>query len=104
MEWWRQGAINLVINSEREGFAHASYITHGPSVCALGLRVEDAQSAMARARALLAQPFTQAVGPGELELPAIRGLGGSLLYFTDPKSALSRVWEIEFRPDREAAG
>ena len=102
VEWWRQGAINLVINSEREGFAHASYITHGPSVCALGLRVEDAQSAMARARSLLAQPFTQAVGPGELELPAIRGLGGSLLYFTDPKSALSRVWEIEFRPDREA--
>ena len=64
VEWWRQGAINLVINSEREGFAHASYITHGPSVCALGLRVEDAQAAMARARALLAQPFSQAVGPG----------------------------------------
>jgi 4-hydroxyphenylpyruvate dioxygenase len=102
VEWWRQGAINLVVNSEREGFAHASYITHGPSVCALGLRVEDAQSATARGRALLAQPFTQAVGPGELELPAIRGLGGSLLYFTDPKSALSRVWEVEFRPDPEA--
>jgi 4-hydroxyphenylpyruvate dioxygenase len=104
VEWWRQGAINLVINSEREGFAHASYITHGPSVCALGLRVEDAESAMARARGLLAQPFRQTVGPGELELPAIRGLGGSLLYFTDPTSALSRVWEVEFRPDRKAGG
>ncbi len=98
---WRQGAINLVVNSEREGFAHASYITHGPSVCALGLRVEDAEAAVARARALLAQPFTQAVGPGELELPAIRGLGGSLLYFTDPKSALARLWEIDFRPAHE---
>jgi 4-hydroxyphenylpyruvate dioxygenase len=109
VEWWRQGAINLVINAEREGFAHASYITHGPSVCALGLRVEDAGSAMARARALLAQPFSQAVGPGELELPAIRGVGGSLLYFTDPKSALARVWEIEFHretdePDSRLAG
>ncbi len=102
VEWWRQGDINLVINSEREGFAHASYITHGPSVCALGLHVEDAQAATARARSLLAQPFTQAVGPGELDVPAIRGLGGSLLYFTDPNSALSRVWEVEFRPDREA--
>jgi 4-hydroxyphenylpyruvate dioxygenase len=103
VEWWRQGAINLVINSEREGLAHASWITHGPSVCALGLRVEDAEAAMARARALLAQPFSQPVGPGELELPAIRGVGGSLLYFTDPTSALSRVWEIEFRPERKAA-
>jgi 4-hydroxyphenylpyruvate dioxygenase len=99
VEWWRQGAINLVVNSEREGFAHASYITHGPSVCAIGLRVDDAESAMARARALLASPFRQAVGPGELEVPAIRGVGGSLLYFTDPKSDLARVWEIEFRPD-----
>ena len=102
VEWWRQSEINLVINTEREGFAHASYITHGPSVCALGLRVMDAESATARARALLAQPFSQPVGPGELELPAIRGLGGSLLYFTDLKSALSRVWETEFRGEAEA--
>jgi 4-hydroxyphenylpyruvate dioxygenase len=101
VEWWRQGAINLVSNSEREGFAHASYITHGPSVCAIGLRVEDAEAAMARARALLARPFSQAIGPGELHVPAIRGLGGSLLYFTDAKSDLARVWEIEFRPDPE---
>lgn len=101
VEWWRQGAINLVINCEREGFAHASYITHGPSVCALGLQVEDAEQTMARARVLLVQPFRQPVGPGELELPAIRGLGGSLLYFTDPKSALARVWEVEFRQNRE---
>jgi 4-hydroxyphenylpyruvate dioxygenase len=99
VEWWRQGSINLVVNAEREGFAHASYITHGPSVCAIGLRVVDAKAAMARARALLAHPFTQAVGPGELELPAIRGLGGSLLYFTDPASPLARIWDTEFRPD-----
>jgi 4-hydroxyphenylpyruvate dioxygenase len=108
VEWWRQGAINLVVNSEREGFAHASYITHGPSVCAVGLRVEDAEAAMARAHLLLAQPFSQAIAPGELELPAIRGVGGSLLYFTDPKSALARVGDIEFRPgpepDSESAG
>jgi 4-hydroxyphenylpyruvate dioxygenase len=86
------------------GFAHASYITHGPSVCAIGLRVDDAEAAMARASALLARPFSQAVGPGELHVPAIRGLGGSLLYFIDPKSTLARVWEIEFRADTEEKG
>ncbi len=98
VEWWRQGAINLVINCEREGFAHASYITHGPGVCAIGLRVPDAAAAMARARALLADEFHQAVPAGQLELPAIRGVGGSLLYFVDPASALARVWDLEFRP------
>ncbi|SMF51941.1 4-hydroxyphenylpyruvate dioxygenase [Tistlia consotensis] len=104
VEWWREGGINLVVNAEKEGFAHASWLTHGPGVCAVGLQVEDAGAAMERARALLAQPFSQPVGPGELEVPAIRGVGGSLLYFTDPKSELARVWEIEFRPaDRPGA-
>ena len=103
VDWWRQGAINLVINSEREGFAHASYITHGPCVCAIGLRMQDAEAAMARARALLAHTFSQPVGPGEMELPAIRGLGGSLIYFTDKVSPLARVWEVEFVPEPEGA-
>ena len=34
---------------------------------------------------LLDQPFRQAVGPGELDIPAVRGVGGSLIYFIDPK-------------------
>jgi 4-hydroxyphenylpyruvate dioxygenase len=42
--------------------------------------------------------FHQAVGPGELDIPAIRGLGDSLVYFTDAHSELARVWEIEFDP------
>jgi 4-hydroxyphenylpyruvate dioxygenase len=96
--WWRQGGINLVINAEKEGFAHAYYLTHGSGVCAIGLRVDDAAATVARARALLARPFHQPVGPGELEIPAIRGLGGSLIYFLDRQSPLGRVWEIEFSP------
>lgn len=96
--WWRQGGINLVINAEKEGFAHASYLTHGPGVCAIGLRVDDATATVARAEALLAKPFSQPVGPGELEIPAIRGVGGSLIYFVDERSGLARVWDIEFAP------
>ena len=103
-----QGGINVVVNSDKEGFAHAYNLVHGTSVCALGLRVSDAQQAMARAEALLAQSFRQAVAPGELELPAIRGVGGSLIYFIEPKGDLGRVWEIEFEPvegaERSVAG
>jgi 4-hydroxyphenylpyruvate dioxygenase len=95
---WTQGGINVVVNTEKEGFAHSYNITHGTSVCAIGLRVDDAAATLERARELLDQPFRQAVGPGELEIPAVRGVGGSLLYFIDPKSDLARVWEVEFEP------
>ena len=93
---WRQGAINIAVNTEKEGFAHAFNIAHGTSVCAIGLAVDDALATLDRARALLDQPFQQAIGPGELEIPAVRGLGGSLVYFVDAKSELGRVWSIEF--------
>jgi len=94
---WRQGAINLVVNTEKEGFAHSFNIVHGSAVCALGLLVDDAAATFERATALLDQPFHQAVGPGELQIPAVRGVGGSLLYFLDAKRELGRVWDIEFR-------
>ena len=101
---WRQGAINIVINTEKEGFAHSYNITHGTSVCAIGLRVDDAVTTLDRAQKLLDQPFRQAVGPGELEIPAVRGLGGSLIYFIDLKSNLRDVWEVEFEPTGQGTG
>jgi 4-hydroxyphenylpyruvate dioxygenase len=100
---WQQGAINIVVNTEKEGFAHSYNITHGTSVCAIGLRVEDAAATLDRAQKLLDQPFRQAVGPGELEIPAVRGLGGSLIYFIDPKIRLREVWDVEFEPTGEDA-
>lgn len=93
---WTQGAINLVINQEKEGFAHSHFITHGPSVCAVGLKVASASATLERAEKLCVTPFRQKVGPGELEIPAVRGLGGSLLYFLDPAGELAKVWDIEF--------
>ena len=95
---WRQGAINVVINTEREGFAHSAFVLHGTSVCDIGLRVESAAATIERARVLGAQPFAQSVGPGELDIPAIRGVGGSILHFLDDKSDLAKVWDIEFEP------
>jgi 4-hydroxyphenylpyruvate dioxygenase len=100
---WCQGDINLVVNREKEGFAHSFNIVHGAAVCALGLAVEDAASAFERATLLLDQPFRQAVGPGELDIPAVRGVGGSLVYLLDGTSELGRVWEIEFAPTDEPA-
>jgi 4-hydroxyphenylpyruvate dioxygenase len=94
---YRQGGISIVVNTAREGFGRSSFIAHGTSVYAVGLRVEDAKATVERARALGAEPFAQPVGPGELRIPAIRSVGGGVIYFIDGKSDLARVWEIEFR-------
>ena len=77
MTRWRQGDINIVVNADKEGFAHSFNITHGTSVCALALRVDDAAATIDRAIKLLDQPFRQAVGPGEMDIPVVRGLGGA---------------------------
>jgi 4-hydroxyphenylpyruvate dioxygenase len=60
------------------------------------LRVEDAGAVVTRAQALGAEPFRQSVGPGELTIPAIRGVGGGVIYFLDRKSELAKVWDQEF--------
>jgi 4-hydroxyphenylpyruvate dioxygenase len=95
---YRQGSVRLVINTEREGFANASYLVHGTSAYAFGLMVDDVAATVERARALGAEAFEQPVGPGELLVPAIRGVGGGLIYFLDRKSKLASIWDIEFEP------
>lgn len=97
---FRQGGINIVVNTEKEGFAHSSYVVHGTSAYALGLRVESAAATVARAQALGAELFEQKHGPDELAIPAIRGVGGGVIYFVD--KALAKVWEIEFEPVEES--
>lgn len=93
---WAQGGINLVINREKEGFAHSFNIVHGTSVCAMTLAVDDAAAARERATRLLDPPFRQVVKTGEIDIPAVRGLGGSLIYFVDDRTDLGRHWEIDF--------
>ncbi len=100
---FRQGGINLVVNADQGGFAGASYALHGQSAYAMGLWVGDAQAALARAVALGAEPFEQSLDPGEIEMPAIRGIGGGILYFLDRQSPLGRIWEIEFDPVNDDA-
>jgi 4-hydroxyphenylpyruvate dioxygenase len=96
---WRQGkagGINIVVNTSKEGFAHSSYLVHGTNACAMGLGVADASATVARARALGAETFAEQRGENELSIPAIRGVGGGVIYFID--DALSHVWDVEFEP------
>jgi len=92
---WQQGDINLIVNCATEGFAHAYDVAHGVSVCALGLRVDDVAATLQRARALQISAFSQPVSPGELNIPALRSVGGSLIYCLEAGQT-ERIWSEEF--------
>jgi len=80
---YRQGAINFIINAAPDSFAQRFARLHGPSICAIAFRVRDAAFAYDRAIKLGAWGFANQAGPGELNIPAIKGIGDSLLYFVD---------------------
>ena len=80
---YRQGEINFLINAEPDSFAQRFARKHGPSVCAIAIRVDDAATAYRRALELGAWGFDNKNGPMELNIPAIKGVGDSLLYFVD---------------------
>jgi len=80
---YRQGGINFIINAEPDSFAQRFARLHGPSICAIAFRVQDAAAAYHRALELGAWGFDSRSGPMELNIPAIKGIGDSLIYFVD---------------------
>jgi 4-hydroxyphenylpyruvate dioxygenase len=80
---YRQGEINFIVNAEPDSFAQRFARQHGPSICAIAFRVEDAKHAYEHAISLGAWGYAGHAGPGELNIPAIKGIGDSLIYFID---------------------
>lgn len=93
---YRQGDVNYVVNAEPDSFAAEFAREHGPCACAMAFRVKDAKFAYERALALGAEPYHGKVGPMELAIPAIRGIGGSLLYFVDRYGDKGSIWDVDF--------
>ena len=80
---YRQGDINFIVNAEPDSFAQRFARLHGPSICAIAFRVGDARKAIERAKDLGAWAYAGSAGPGELNIPAIKGIGDSLIYLVD---------------------
>lgn len=94
---YRQGDVNFIVNGEPASFAQAFARVHGPSICAIALRVKDAARAHARALELGARPHQGRVGPMELNIPAIEGIGGSLIYLVD-RYGDRTIYDVDFTP------
>ncbi|WND02038.1 4-hydroxyphenylpyruvate dioxygenase [Temperatibacter marinus] len=93
---WRQGDINFITNYEKK--SHAGYYAeeHGPSACGMAFRVKDAHKAYNDALEKGAQPIHVETGPMELRLPAIKGIGGAILYLIDRYEEGASIYDIDF--------
>jgi 4-hydroxyphenylpyruvate dioxygenase len=94
IELWQQGDITYVLNDEPGSHARRFVETHGPCAPSMGWRVADAARAFAHAVAQGAEPYT-APDRG-IDLPAIVGIGGSLIYFTDRYGDGTTPYDAEF--------
>lgn len=111
---YRQGSINFIVNAEPDSFAQRFARQHGPSVCAIAFRVQDAKSAYERAISLGAWGYAHTAGPGELNIPAIKGIGDSIIYFIDQwrgkngaqAGAIGNIgfYDVDFQPLPDLAG
>lgn len=95
---YRQGQINFIINHEPASFAQAFAKVHGPSICAFAIRVKNAAECFERAVKSGAQPYHGDIGPMELNIPAIRGIGRSLIYLVDRYGEDHSIYDVDFIP------
>jgi 4-hydroxyphenylpyruvate dioxygenase len=92
---YRQGNINFIVNAEPNSIAQNFARQHGPSACAMAFRVKDAARALRSAVAAGAKEVKGAIGPMELNIPAIEGIGGSLIYLVDRYDSPT-IYDIDF--------
>ncbi|MFT5162650.1 MAG: 4-hydroxyphenylpyruvate dioxygenase [Alteromonadaceae bacterium] len=96
VELWRQGDINFITNYQPGSHAAFYAEEHGPSACGLAFRVKDSHHAYSSALAKGAQPVELNTGPMELNLPAIKGIGGATLYLIDRYEDGKTIYDIDF--------
>jgi len=100
---YRQGDVNFVVNAEPESHGSRFARAHGPSACAMAFRVKDAGAAFRALVARGATPFANVVGPMELNIPAIEGIGGSVIYLVDRYGPHS-IYDVDFVPTDSGKG
>ena len=100
---YRQGDTNFIVNAHPDSHGARFAQAHGPSACAMAFRVKDAAHAYKTLLARGAKPFANAVGPMELNIPAIEGIGGSVIYLVDRYGDRS-IYDVDFVPTDPALG
>ncbi|WP_372884199.1 4-hydroxyphenylpyruvate dioxygenase [Shimia sp.] len=94
VELWQQGDVTYVLNAETDSFAARFSAQHGPCAPSMAWRVVDAEAALRHALSKGAEEYR---GDGKcLDVPAIVGIGGALLYFVDCYGEAADPYAAEF--------
>src|SRR3984893_498376 len=99
---YKQADIDFILNMEPHGQPAEFRGAHGPSINAMGFRVRDAGKALRLAVERGAKEVKGSIGPMELNIPAIEGIGGSYLYLVDRYGA-QEIYDVDFLPIPGAA-
>jgi 4-hydroxyphenylpyruvate dioxygenase len=95
---YRQGDVNYILNNEPGSFAAEFAQEHGPSACAMAFRVRDAAVAFEKVLERGATEVLNHVGPMELNIPALQGIGNYWLYLVDRYSPEGTICDVDFEP------
>ena len=98
---YRQGDINFIVNAEKDSFAQGFARVHGPSICAMAFRVRDSAHAYRKLVDNGAWGVEAHPGPMELNIPAIKGIGDSLIYLVDRYPIAGdgvSIYDVDFVP------
>ena len=94
---YAQGDINFLLNMDTGGQVAGFREVHGPSANAMAFRVADSRAALEMAAERGAVPVRGERGPGELDIPAIEGIGGANLYLVD-RHGEETIYDTDFVP------
>jgi len=94
---FKQGDISFIVNMEPEGQPAEFRAVRGPSANAMAFRVRDAKLAFEEAVRRGAEPVDSPIGPMELDIPAIKAIGGAYIYLVDRYGAQT-IYDVDFRP------
>ena len=93
---YQQGDINFLLNYDPHGHPAKFCKSHGVSACAMAFRVKNAEQALKYALSNGAEKKTNTkVSSFELVIPAIKGIGDSLLFLVD-KYGDDSIYDTDF--------
>ncbi|REL35132.1 4-hydroxyphenylpyruvate dioxygenase [Thalassotalea euphylliae] len=99
IDYFNQNDIHFLLNNEQSGFSKEFAKSHGPAICSMGWRVEDAEFAFEQAIKRGAKSAENAAN--KLPYPAIYGIGDSLIYFIDRFGLGGSIYQQDFEDHPE---
>lgn len=99
LNYYKQNDIHFIINNKMSGHSRNFMEKHGPSISSMALRTDNAAKAFEIAVQKGAKPAQGEYKINGKEVPAIYGIGDSLVYFVDTYDQGNFYQSLGFKED-----